>query len=330
MTRINLNKKNVLHMVRNIMFLSLGSFLIAFGDMVFLVPFNIANGGVYSIALIVQKLVGPSQNVIDIVTWIVQVVLFIVGFLVLGKRFSFHTLFSSLVYPIFLTLLYRISVNGQTLGQWMYGQLNFPNSAMTGTVLAGIFGGAIIGMGVAFTFIGDGSSGGLDILCFIIEKYTSIKKSVSTFFIDASIIIVAMIVFYATGVEHAIALSLIAIISAFICAFSINIISQASNNFVIADIITEHPEEIQSYVHEKMDRGTTVIEVKGGYTGENRIMIRVAFNRIELTGLKDFIAITDPDAFVTYTQASAINGEGFIPFVPRSKRKVKEKKKDGE
>ena len=94
------NKQKVLKTISNYLLITLGCFLLAFGDVAFLVPLNLVTGGVASVGVIVQWLIaqsGSTLQIVDIVTWALQVILLIVSFIFLGKKFTLHTLFASIV-----------------------------------------------------------------------------------------------------------------------------------------------------------------------------------------------------------------------------------------
>jgi len=324
--RSKISKSQVLTSIKNFLLITLGCTLLAFADAVFLVPCNIVSGGVSSIGIIVDYFVKqsfPNFDSVDIVVGALQVILFLIGLIVLGKKFSIHTLFASLIYPLILTLFYRLNV-----GSFITSELipttsgGVVNEDLSKTLLAGVFGGAFAGAGVACSFLGNGSTGGFDILSFIIAKYTDMKQDVSGFLIDGTIIVVGAVCMWQlpNEIPHA----LIGILSAITCAAAIQFIYIYSNSYVIADIISEHYQEIMDFIHNEMGHGTTLIDTVGGFTGEDRKLVRVAFNKIETGELRAFIAKVDPKAFVTFTQASTINGEGFVPFiVPKRKdRKI--------
>ena len=122
---------------------------------------------------------------------------------------------------------------------------------------------------------------------------------------------------------------LVGVLGAFACALAIQVIYVDFESYVIADIVSCKSEEIQEYVHKVMDRTTTVYHVVGGYSGEERILLRVAFSRRELYPFRAFIAATDPRAFVTFTKASMINGEGFDPLTSRKTNSNDDGENDG-
>ena len=306
------NKRRVMKVLKNYSLILLGCFLLAFGDVAFLVPLNLVTGGVASVGVIVQWLVkqaGSDFQVVDIITWGSQIILLIVSFIFLGKKFTLHTLFASIMYPAFLTIIYRFH-----LGDFIADQLVATagdTDALSKALLAGIFGGAFVGGGVAITYFGDGSTGGFDVISVIIARHSSIKEAVSAFFIDGTLVVIGMICM------KDIPLGLIGILSALVCALVVQYAYVNANSYVIADVDSSKYEEIMEYVHKEMEHATTVIDATGGYTGADRKILRVAFNKRELYDFRYFIGQADPEAFVTFTQASMINGEGFDPLVRR-------------
>ena len=308
-------------------FITLGCFLLALGDAVFIAPFGLIPGGIISVGIIVQHfldLAGIAFQAVDIVTWILQVILLVVSFLFLGKEFTLRTIYATVVYPLFFTLLYRVPVVGQqTLGNYLAELLvstSQEHDISTATLLiSAIFGGALIGSGVALTYLGDGSSGGFDVFCVIIARHTPIKEATTSFIIDGSLVLIG--IFFTKNLS----LGLLGILAAFCCAIAIQLIYSKTSSYVIAEIISEKSEEITDYVIHKMERTTTVIEGVGAYTGESRKVLRVAFASRELHDFREFIGKVDPRAFVTFTNASMINGEGFDPLV-RSKKGNKNSK----
>ena len=311
--------------------ITLGCFLLAFGDAVFITPFQLMPGGIISVGVIVQCFVdlsGSHAQVIDIVTWCLQIILLVVSFIFLGKRFTLRTLFASFVYPLFFTLLYRIPmIDGLPVGQALANMVIETSGESTATLpvllISAIFGGAFIGAGVAFTYLGDGSSGGFDVLCVLSAKHTPIKEAMASFLIDATLVIVGIFC------TKQLTPGLLGILAALVCAIAIQFVYSRSSTYVIAEIISDEYEKIIDYVVTKMERTTTVLDGIGAYSGKERKVIRVAFSNRELQAFRDFIAQTDPKAFVTFTNASMINGEGFDPLIARKKAR-KEKKNKGD
>ncbi|MCI2111064.1 MAG: YitT family protein [Bacilli bacterium] len=313
--RRRVSKARLLLDLKHVFFVLLGSLILAFADAAFLAPCNIISGGVISVGIIVNYYVEPLID-FDVTSYVVlgvQVILWFIGLFALGKRFSIQTLLASLAYPLFF-LIFHNSVFDVAEGIGIVRALGLqdPTNIDTGSLMiCGIFGGALAGAGVAVAYLGNGSTGGFDIVSFIIAKYSEMKQDVSGFIIDASLVIVGMVCL------RDIRMSLIGIIAALACAVAVQYIYVNSDTFVIVDIISDHYSEIQDYIHKEMNHGTTVINTIGGYSGEKRKMIRVVIYQIETTELRSKIGEIDKDAFVSFMQAKTINGEGFEPFIPR-------------
>ena len=120
-------------------------------------------------------------------------------------------------------------------------------------------------------------------------------------------------------------LSCIGILCAIVCSLSIRFLYVDATQFVICDIITEKYEEVNRFVIDEMDHSTTLFDTVGGYTGEDRKMVRAVIYTDETTELREFIATIDPKAFVSFTKAKTINGEGFEPFYVRHRKKKQSK-----
>lgn len=322
--KIKFTKQQALTLARNLILLTIGCFALAFGDAAFLIPCNIVSGGVTGLAIVINYYIEGATGFdsVDIVVASLQVILFIIGLIVLGKKFSIHTLYASLLYPLFLALIYRLGwadfivkavteqdvVNNVAIGE-----------NLTRTFLAGIFGGFFVGAGVALCYLGDGSSGGFDVISFIVAKYTDMKEDVSGFIIDGLIIVAGAICMWneINEVPHA----LIGLCSALTCALAVQFIYVHAGKSIIVDIISDKFDEIADFIHVDLGRGTTLIDTVGGYTGENRKLVRVVLSRKEMDLLREFISKTDPTAFVTFSEAYSVNGEGFRPWVQRKKKK---------
>ena len=242
--RRKINKSKVLAEIKNILFVILGCSILAFADAAFLTPGNIISGGVVSVGIICQYYYAQGSawlfgltDINDVVVTIVQVILWIIGWFTLGKKFSLNTLVASISYPLIYALLFRFNVAGAL------GLSALEGKGTAELMLAGIFGGALAGAGVAVSYLGNGSTGGFDIISFIIAKYSEMKQDVSGFIIDASLIVIGMICMR-DPIQ-----GLIGILAALSCAVAVQYIYVNADTFVIVDILSDHYEEIQDYIH---------------------------------------------------------------------------------
>lgn len=294
----NIKREQVFSFICNNFLVLVGAFLLAIASSIFLVKLNIVAGGLSGIAIIVQHYV--DFQIIDIVVWALTAVLWVVSLFTCGKDFSFKTLLSSIAYPGFLTMMLRVdyfqNIADEVAGQGYAGNI----------LICGLFAGVFIGSGVALTFLGKGSTGGIDVIIYLLAKYTKLKESIWSFIVDGSIIVISMLLIPNQWIN-----SLVGILSAFISAMMIEFIYNSNISSYQADIISSKWELISKFAQDELGRGATIIRSEGGYKGEERVIVRVVFEKRQFDKLRRYIEKTDPTAFVTYTQTKAVYGEGF-------------------
>ena len=309
-----ISKLEKLKIVQRLFCIIVGSLLLAFGTRIFLVKLNIISGGLSGIAIVIQRAIGPTPEITDIIVTAATWVLWIVGLIFGGKAFAFRTLLASIFYPIFYTMFTRIPAF-EVLGD------AFVTAMETETVgvllLGGIFGGVFVGAGVALSFLGDGSSGGIDIIIYLLEKYTKIKHSVLSFVIDGSIILLGLIIPAKTGAGaeadfiRNLILILVGIISCFVTAVTIEFVYGGNKTSFQVDVISDEWQKISEFAQDKLGRGATIIHARGGFKGDERVILRIVFPKYQYRKLRDYISTVDSKAFVTFTQTNAVYGEGF-------------------
>lgn len=293
----------------------LGSFLLAFGTGAFLVPYNIVTGGLSGLGIIIQHAVGEETLVVDIVIMIANWVLFFIGLIFLGKKFSLQTLLSVIVYPLALSFILRVLKPENWIQFENVASATSSYDSRLTTLLASVCGSVFVGLGCAITFRGGGSTGGFDVIAFIGQKYLKIKCSVGTFLIDASIILIGLFVLKdISGV-------IIGIIGAFIVALIIDKVFIGASGSYIAFIVTDKYQEITDCIVKEIDRSTTTLDVVGGYSQEKKKMVKIVFSRKEYTKILEIISKYDTKAFVSITKAHEINGEGFSPLKKNRRNK---------
>ena len=300
---------------KNMVQIILGCISLAFGTALFLTKLNIVAGGLSGIAIILQAFIGDKffgGQSIDIMVFIMTWVLWVAGLLTLGKRFAFKTLVATIVYPLALSLFLRVPAFVQLSEMIAYYGVDtsVPDHIVPigNMLICGIFGGVFIGLGVALNFSGGGSSGGVDVFIAMLHKYLGIRESIASFAIDGIVILCGMFIIPGNIVP-----SLNGIISAFVTALMVEYFYNASQTSYQADIISDNWEEISQIVQDVLGRGATVIKAEGGYKGDNRIILRVVFDKTQYNKMREIIAKVDPKAFMTFTQTYGVYGEGFLP-----------------
>ncbi len=307
-----LNKADVLHTVKNILLVISGTVVLAFGTSVFLLPFDLVTGGVAGYSIVIKNLLPfefiTKEMIIAILTW----VLFFLGFIILGRDFAMKTLISTIVYPIGTALFSNLrSVNFMN-GFFLLERSEHQAIAI---LLAAVFSGVFVGLGCTLSFLGGGSTGGVDVIAFTICKiFKRLRSSVVLFVVDATAVILGMFVI------QDFVLSLLGIVAAFTAALVIDKMFIGGNKSFVANIITDKADEINLEIRDRVDRTTTIMDATGGYSGENKKIVMVSFTMAQYSELMAVVTKVDRNAFMTITQAHEVNGEGW------TKHDIKRKK----
>ena len=304
--------------ILNYLLVIIGTFLLAFGSVIFYSRSDIVAGGLSGIGIIVNHytMLAYGVNVYDYVVGALTAIFWLLGLIFIGKDLAIKTLLSSIIYIGFSFVFNRIPFF-ITLAETFSGTLGGTTPEVGHLILCGLFGGIFVGGGVAITFLGGGSTGGVDIIQLIIKKYTGLKESISSVIVDGLIIVIGM-----ACLQNWIP-ALCGIMSSIVAAMLIEGVYIRNQTSYQVDIISEKWEEISRYAQDELERGATIIRAEGGYKGEERVILRVVFDKAQYEKIRAFIASVDPKAFVTFTQTNAVFGEGF----KNNRQKAKKKKK---
>lgn len=271
--------------IRDFVFVILGSFSIAIASVYFIIPFDILTGGVAGVSIVISEITGIDTAIlINVIVYS----MFLLGVLVLGKNFAYKTVTSSVVYPIFVTVLSR-----------------FPIPLDIDPLLASVYAGVFVGVGVGIVFRTGASTGGMDIPPLIINKYTGIPLPALVLMVDALTVGAGCIVF---GLEKA----LVGMLSVYATSLMVDkMLLLGGQQSKAIYIISEHYQEIENEIHTKVGRGTTIVPGIGGYTRQERPIIFVVISQKEYPELNRLIMHIDPQAFVVVSDATEVQGEGF-------------------
>ena len=274
----------------DILFILAGTAVYSLGFHVFTVPNQIAPGGVTGLATAFEYLTGfPIGTAVALI----NVPLLLIGYRFVGRSFFIKTMIST----VFFTLTFDVLFAGVPVYQ---GE----------PVLAALFGGVLIGAGLALVFMRGGSTGGADIVSKMIQRrfpYLPLGKIV--FAIDLVVIAFASFVF--KNLESA----LYAIIAIFTSAQVMDGLLYGLDQCKMTMIVTRFPEEISNLIHSSLRRGTTLFAAKGGYTQNENTVVMCAVRKNEFYKLKKLVHGVDPGAFMVATTANEVLGEGFAPMM---------------
>lgn len=304
-----LTAKDKRKIANDLILVIIGSLILAFASGIFLVPSSINAGGISGIGIIVDYLFNFSFSIVDITVGILAIVLFIVGWIFLGTPFAVKTALSTILFPTFLSLFIRIPVF-YDFAQNLYRPDGTGHIETARILIGGLFGGALTGVGVGMTFLGGGSTGGVDVITLLANKYLKIKQSSASFIIDTIVVVTGMFILTDKLIS-----SLVGVIAALICAIMIDFVFVGRSSVYTANIISSKWREINDYIQKELERGTTIFHVEGGYQFDSYRLISVVFERKEYNDIYRAIAHIDPKAFVTFTQTQSVYGEGFNKLI---------------
>lgn len=298
-----LSGNKLLPVLKNFCLIIIGTLILAFGTAVFVIPFDLIVGGVSGLSIIISRLVGSEFLSVDLLITILTWTLFFVGLIVLGKSFALKTLISSVVYPIGISLFSKLN-DPDMLGGVFY--LKGSAHSDIAILIAALFGGVLIGFGCAVTFLGGGSTGGMDILAFTVCKFFKKLRSPKVIFVLDTVVIA-----FGMAVLRDLAVSLLGIVAAFVSVLVMDKVFLGGSRAYMAQIISDRYEDINRAVINGLERTTTFIDVTGGYSGNKKKMLMVTFTMSQYAKLNSIINSVDKNAFVTVNRAYEINGEGW-------------------
>lgn len=273
-----------LQFVKEYIIVALACVVMAFNINYFFVGNKLAEGGVSGLSLIIHYL---SNIDVSYLYFALNIPLIILAYIFLGKNFLLKTFFATFVLSVFLKVFASFS------------------EPLDDILLAAIFGGAINGIAIGIVFYAGGSTGGMDIVAKIVNKYTGIPISrilLATDFIVLSIVAVIFgkVIFMYT------------LISLVISSKMIDIIQVGIYSAKGVTIITTKEDEIRKRIMEETKRGITLIDAKGGYTQKEIGMLYCVVGQYQLIKVKTIVKEVDPSAFMIVADVHEVIGNGFL------------------
>lgn len=271
--------------------LFIGAVFIAVGLYFFWAPSDLAAGGVSGLSIVIKAIVPFIP--IGVIIFILDIIMFLIGFIILGKSFGARSLICSVSVSIIMTLLEFIFPSWEAVSE--------------DYLLVLLFGALFIAIGQAIVFNIDASSGGTDIIAKIITKYIPINIGTALLIADMTVVLLATTLF---GLEKGLYAALGVIITTQLIDYFISGLN-IKKYIMIIPSNRERADKINSYILNDLDRGATVYKAEGAYSGESKKVITTVMDRKELVILKKEVEHIDPEAFMTVQNLHDICGEGF-------------------
>jgi len=289
--------------LRSYIYILVGSFLFAVGDVMFVNPYRLAPGGTYGLANVFNSL---WQWKISYYALCMDIPLLLIGTWVLGPRFGAKTVISTLLISGFVWILestwgYMPVIHEGLIANPAKGQLPFVPDYFLNTLVAGL----IYGVSIGLIFKSGATSGGSDIISMILNKYTHFSLGTLTLIVDSTITLSTLIAF------GEFRLPIYSIFLIFIESKVIDMVVDGIKTYKTLFIISQEYDAVKEVILNDLERGATCIEGIGMYKGKERQIIYTTVSRSEFVRLKNEIKDIDPDAFINVIDSSEILGYGF-------------------
>jgi len=285
---------------RDYILIAFGALIQAVSLRIFYVPANLASGGVSGISQLINHFTGWP---IGLMILIGNVPLFVLGWRFLGgRRFALRTAVAIVTYSLLTDLLLKLPFFAPN------GAASVLINDLKGDIfLNSLYGAIISGIGYGLVYRARGTSGGSDILARILNKWRGVSMTQSYLVVDTAVILSAGFVF---GWKQA----LYAMITLYVSGLVADTVLEGGGTVRTAMIVTSKPEDVSARVMENLERGVTVLEGTGAFTGTSKPVLYCVITRAEVATLKTIVNEIDPEAFMVIGVAHEALGEGFRPL----------------
>lgn len=273
-------------LLKEILFILLGNLLYAVGVVLFILPSGLLTGGTTGIALAVNHV---TQFPVAVFVLLFNALMFIIGFVILGKKFALTTLLSTITYPVGLALVQH------RVGDYVLTE---------DLLLCAIFGGLCIGASIAIVIRQGASTGGMDIPPLVLDKLFKIPVASSLIVFDSLILVMQM--FF--GEVDTILYGILMVI---IYTVVLDKMLVHGKEKIQVMVVSKKTKEIKEMILSEVDRGCTMISGETGYLEyETSILLSVVSTR-ELYKIDHIIHQVDDNAFMVVSRVSEVRGRGF-------------------
>ena len=263
--------------------IAIGSVIGAAAYPAFLIPNNIAPGGVTGVGTILNYLAGWP---VGITALILNIPLFLIGYRTMGKIFAFRSLVATVLFSILIDILPLQPVSQDPL-------------------LGTLFGGVVMGIGLGLILRGGATTGGSDMIARMVHRrFNFITVGMFLFAVDFMVVLAAAVLIGGTE-------ALYAMINIYVCGRVIDAVMVGFGGNKACFVMTDAWQKVTSRVLNEIERGCTLLEARGAYSGNSRPVVMCVMSRQEMTTLKRIVQEEDEKAFMFITEAHEALGEGF-------------------
>ncbi|WP_436244980.1 YitT family protein [Paenibacillus sp. LjRoot56] len=265
------------------LFLFIGAVLMSVGLEIFLVPNRIIDGGITGISIILSYL---TQGPIGVFLFLLNIPFLFIGYKLIGKTFALSTLFAILVMSTGTALLHPVK------------------ELTNDPLLAAVFGGIILGIGVGMVIRFGGSLDGTEIVAILVSKKIPFSVGEIVMFFN-------LFILGSAGFVYTWDRAMYSLIAYFIAYKMIDVTIEGFDESKSVWIISDHFREIGGAIMDRLGRGVTYLEGEGGFSGDNKKVIFCVITRLEEAKLKSIVDGLDPKAFLAVGNIHDVKGGRF-------------------
>lgn len=280
---MNKKKQRIEKTLKKFLFLMLGSALAGIGLEIFLIPNNVIDGGIVGISIMAAYL---TKWPVGLFIFVLNIPFFVFGYLQIGKTFTISTVFSVGMLSMWVSVLHPVPGITQDV------------------FLAAIFGGVVLGIGVGLIIRYGGSLDGTEIIAIVLDRKTAFSVGEIVMFFNLFILSSAGLIF---GWDRA----MYSLVAYFVAFKVIDITIEGLDESKEVMIISDKDEEISEILMARLGRGVTLLQGKGGYTGDSKSVLYCVVTRLEIAKMKSIINEIDENAFVTISSVHEVMGGRF-------------------
>ncbi|WP_027725763.1 YitT family protein [Tuberibacillus calidus] len=277
------HKKSKGDLIRRLIAVPIGAFIVAVGLEIFLIPNHVIDGGITGISIMLSVTLGLPIGIFLI---LLNIPFFLLGYKQIGKTFALTSLLGIALMSLFTQLLVPV------------------RPLTTDPILATVFGGLLVGIGVGLVVRNGGSTDGTEILAILVNKGTPFSVGELVMFINVFILSAAGFVFSWDRAMYS-------LMAYFIAYKTIDITIEGLEQSKAIWIISEHHEEIGDALNSRLGRGVTYLNGEGAYSGDQKRVIFTVITRLEEAKLKSIVNDIDPGAFLAVGDIHDVKGGNF-------------------
>ncbi|MFA9398130.1 MAG: YitT family protein [Clostridiaceae bacterium] len=273
--------------IKEYLIITIGFILVSVAVQYFYVPADITGGGVTGIAMIINY--HYPLLAMGMLMMVMNAFLFVVGFIFIGSNFGAKTIYASF---------------GLSGSMWFIEKVMNPHGLTNDILLSAIIGTLILGLGLGIVFSQNASTGGTDILAKILNKFFHLDMGKSMQAVD-------VLVVFASAITFGISIALYSFVCVLFNGIVIDKVIEGFSSVKSVVIFSKNSEEIRKYIIKEIDRGCTIFDGRGGYTGDSNSIVYSVMDRTQLIKLRSYIKKNHPDSFIIVSEAHEVLGQGF-------------------